>query len=224
MSYWSQLWAIARKDLLLERRTKQSISAMVVFAIAATVTFNFALGAELDAARNVSLGLLWVVIWLSGTLGLNRTFSAETESHAIDAILIAPLERSAIFFGKLISLFISLTIFELILVPLFVIFFNQPFYRPAFIFVLLLGTLGYVAAGVFVGSIAVQTRSSYMLIPILILPLTLPVILAASSGSAEFLLPNPDWSRALQPILLVAVYDVIMLLTGFLFYNYVLEE
>lgn len=223
-SFWGQVWAVARKDLTLERRTRQSVTSMLVFAVAAVVTFNFALEAELDAARNVALGLLWAVIWLAGTLGLNRSFAAETESRALDAILIAPIERSALFLGKVVSLTVSLAITQAVLVPLFILLFDKPFYRPLLWLALLLGTLGYVSAGVFVSSMAVQTRSGYLLIPILILPLTLPVVLAAAMASAEFVLPQPDWAKAAGPLAVVVIYDLLMLLAGLFAYNYVVEE
>lgn len=224
MIFWRQVWAVAWKDLVLERRTRQSLTTMLVFSIVSVVTFNFALDADLSAARSVSLGLLWVVIWLAGTLGLNRSFSAETESRALDAILISPIPRNAIFFGKLFSLLLTLLVTEIILIPLFVILFNKPFYRPALLLVLFLGTVGYVAAGVFVGSMAAQTRSSYFLIPVMLLPLTLPVVLAASAVSAETLQVNPDYSLVATPLILILIYDVIMLGFGYLFYTYVVEE
>lgn len=223
-AYLRQIASIVWKDITLEQRTRQSISAMLVFAMAAIVTFSFALDAQLDAARSVALGLLWTTVWLAGTLGINRTFSAETESRALDALLVAPVERSAIFLGKAASLFISLMITELILVPLFAVFFNRPLYHPMIILILLLGTLGYVLAGVFVGTIAVQTRTSYLLVPILILPLTLPIVLTAASASAQFLSPTPDWTAVSVPLLLVVIYDILMLLCGLIAYNYVLEE
>jgi heme exporter protein B len=222
--YWQQVWAIARKDLTLERRTRQSVTAMLVFAIAAVITFNFALEAELDAVRRVSLGLLWAVIWLAGTLGLNRSFAAETESRALDAILIAPAERSTFFFGKVISLTVSLALMQAVLIPIFVLLFDKPFYRPMLLLLFLLGTIGYVAAGVFVSSMAAQTRSGYLLIPILVLPLTMPVVLAAATGSAEFMLPDPDWRQAGASLSIVIMYDLLMLLAGFFAYNYLVDE
>ena len=224
MSYWQQVRAIVWKDVMLERRTQQSVSTMLIFSIVIIITFNFALEINLSAVNDVSLGLLWMLVWVMGTLGIQRTFSAETESRALDAILIAPIERSAIFFGKAISLFISIFATLVLLIPLFVMFFNKPFWRPEIILTLVVGLIGYVGAGVFVGSMAVQTRSSSLLIPILQLPLTLPILPAAAATSAEFLFPDPAWSNVTIPLAIVLTYSLLMVLAGMLFYNYVVEE
>ena len=218
------MWAIVWKDVMLERRTRQSVGAMVVFAVAAVITFNFALFDKLDGVRNVSVGLLWTILWLAGTLGINRSFAAETESRALDALLIAPVERSTIFFGKLGGLYLSLLIVVAVLVGMFTIFFNLPFYKFGVLLFLLLGTLGYVAAGVFVGSITAQTKSSYLLTPILILPLTLPLIWASAVGSAQFFQAQVAWEAVRINLGLVILYDLLMFGAGAFFYNYVLDE
>lgn len=224
MSYWQQVRAIVWKDVMLERRTQQSVSTMLIFSIVIIITFNFALELNLSAVNDVSLGLLWMLVWVMGTLGIQRTFSAETESRALDAILIAPIERSAIFFGKAISLFLSIFATLVLLIPLFVMFFNKPFWRPEIALTLTVGLIGYVGAGVFVGSMAVQTRASSLLIPILQLPLTLPILPAAAAVSAEFLFPDPDWANVTIPLAIVLTYSLLMMLAGLLFYNYVIEE
>ena len=224
MRYWQQVHAIVWKDVMLERRTRQSVSTMLIFSIVVIITFNFALEVNLSAVRDISLGLLWMLVWVMGTLGIQKTFSAETDSRALDALLIAPIERSAIFFGKAISLFISIYATILLLIPLFIMFFNKPFWRPEILFTLFIGTTGYVCSGVFVGSMAVQTRSSSLLIPILQLPLTLPVLPSAAAVSAEFFQPDPAWSNVSVSLALILTYSLLMVLAGLLFYNYVIEE
>lgn len=222
--WWQTVLAIAWKDWRLERRMGQAIGSMVVFAIAAVVSFNFALDANLGAARNVATGLLWTVIWLAGTLGINRSFSAETETNALDALRIAPISSSAIFFGKWLSLCLYLFLAELLIVPMFIIFFNRPFYNPLFLLYLILGTFGYVGMGVFVGGMAAQTRANYLLVPVLILPLTLPLVLSAATGSAESLLPSADGVELRITLLLTITYDLLILIAGAFLYHYVLEE
>ncbi|HFC11652.1 MAG TPA: hypothetical protein ENJ56_02315, partial [Anaerolineae bacterium] len=147
-----------------------------------------------------------------------------TESRALDAILIAPIDRTALFFGKLFSLLLTLLVVEAVLVPLFFILFNQPFYRPSVLFVLFLGTFGYVAAGVFIGSMAVQTRSSYMLVPILLLPLTLPIALFSAEATDLMLLPVPPSDEILFRLMTILIYDLLMLGVGILLYNFIIEE
>lgn len=223
--FWATVAAIVWKDLTIERHTRQTLTVMVVFALSAVITFNFALEVRLSAAREVALGLLWVTIFLSGTLGLNRSFSVETENSALSANLIAPVERSALYLGKVASVTISTVLVELVVVPMFVVFFNKPLWRPPVLLILLLGTIGYVAAGVLVSAMAAQTRSRAVLVPVLLLPLTLPTILAAASASADFMFnPPPAFSEVQAGFALVVVYDLLMLVAGVLTYNYVVEE
>ena len=121
------VWAIVWKDLQIEKHTRQTISIMVMFSLVTVVMFNFALETELDAARNVSTGLLWATIILAGTLGLNRSLAIERENQNIDAILIAPIDRRAVYLAKVISVTIFTLLLEVVLVFIFVIFFNKPF-------------------------------------------------------------------------------------------------
>jgi heme exporter protein B len=224
-AFWQAVTAVVRKDLTIERHTGQSISVMAVFAIAVVVTFNLALGGNLDAARNVSVGLLWATILLAGTLGLNRSFSAEQENNSFEALLLAPVDRGAIFVGKVISMGVLMLVLEGILVLLFTAFFNKPFYLPGVLLVLLLGTLGYVAAGVLVTSMAMQTRARGVLVPVLLLPLTLPVVLAAAGAMATMLDTAVwTWNDIAFPLSLVILFDILMLAIGLLTYHFVVED
>jgi heme exporter protein B len=175
--------------------------------------------------REVAGGLLWVTILLAGTLGLNRAFASETENRPIDAILIAPIDRSAIYMGKVVSVSLFTLAMELFLIPLFIAFTNKPFYRPQVLLLIALGTIGYVAAGVLVSSMAVQTRANYVLVPVLLLPLTLPLVLAAATGMAQYMgIGVPPFSEVSGTFALVIAYDLLMLAAGIFTYNYVVEE
>lgn len=223
--FWATVTAVVRKDLTIERHTGQSISVMVVFALAVVVTFNLALGGNLNAARNVSVGLFWATILLAGTLGLNRSFAAEQENNSFDALLIAPLDRSAIFVGKVISVSLLMFLLEAILIVIFTAFFNKPFYLPTAVGILLLGTIGYVAAGVLVTSMAMQTRARAVLVPVLLLPLTLPVVLSAASAMALVLdTAVLIWDEVGFSISLVILFDVLMLAVGITTYQFVVED
>lgn len=209
----------------MERHTRQIVSVMVFFALAAVVTFNFAIQGDLAVVRTVSGGLLWITILLAGTLGLSRSFAAEQENRSIDALLMAPVDRSAIYVGKVISIFIFAFVLELAMLLLFTIFFNKPFWLPQILGMLLLGTLGYVAAGVLVTSMTVQTRAREVLLPVVLLPLTLPVVLAAATVTAFYLEdPATPWEQVGFAVALVVFYDVLMLVVGFFMYQFVLEE
>ena len=213
------------KDIVMERHTRQTITIMIVFSLAAVIVFNFALELKLDAARNVAAGLLWITILLAGTLGLNRSMATEQENRSMEAILMAPVDRSALYLGKVISLNLFMFILEAFLIPIFVAFSNKPFWRPQIILILILGTIGYVAAGVLVSSMSIQTRSRDVLLPVLLLPLSLPSVLAAATATSAFMLPDlPAWNEVQTPIALVIAFDALMLTAGFLTYQYVVEE
>lgn len=217
--------AIVWKDLVIERHTRQALSIMIVFSIAAVIVFNFALELQLDAARNVATGLLWIVILLAGTLGLNRSLANEQENRSIEAVLMAPIDRSAIYLGKVISVSLFVFLLEAVLIPIFIAFFNRPYWRPQVIVIIILGTIGYVAAGVLVSSMSIQTRSRDVLLPVLLLPLSLPSVLAAATAASAYMFPElPPWSEVQTPIALVVAFDVLMLTAGFLTYHYVVEE
>ena len=224
MSYWGTVWAIVRKDLQIERRTRQTVSLMLMFAVSIVVMFNFALEAKLDAVQNVATGLLWAAIMLAGTLGLNRSIDQENENQAIDAILIAPVERSAIYVGKVISVYLFVLFMDAILILIFIVAFGKPLYRPPALLLILLRSFGYVAAGVLVTSITIQTRARSVLLPVLLLPLILPLVLSAASGVASFMVDTPpELAEVTSNFAIVAAYDLLMLTVGVLTYNYVVE-
>lgn len=219
------VWAVVWKDMLIEQHTRQTVSVMVMFSVVTVIMFNFALESNLDAARNVSTGLLWATILLAGTLGLNRSMALEQENQTMDALLIAPVPRNAIYLGKVISITLFTLALELILVLLFMIFFNKPMWRPMVLLILVLGTIGYIAAGVIVTSMTIQTRSKEVLLPVLLLPLALPLVLPASMAVAAYMFPQqPVWGEVQSAVYIVIMYDILMLTAGFLTYHFVVES
>jgi len=223
--YWSSVWAIVWKDFTVERHTRQLLGVMLVFSLTTVVVFNFALYGELSAAREVASGFLWITILLAGTLGLNRSLSTEEENRSIEAVLIAPIDRSAIYVGKVLSVTAFTLLVELLLVPVFIAVFNKPFWRLPVLAILFLGTVGYIAAGVLVTSMSIQTKAREVLLPVLLLPLTLPSVLAASQVTAAYLLPEPPpWSEIQFAVALVVAFDILMLTAGFLTYHFVVED
>jgi heme exporter protein B len=224
-SFWTAVWAMVWKDLRIEQHTRQTISIMVMFSLVTVVMFNFALEANLDAVRNVATGLLWATILLAGTLGLNRSLAIERENQAMDAILIAPIDRNAIYLGKVISISTFSILLELILVVVFIIFFNKPFWRPQVLLILFLGTVGYIAVGVLVTSMTIQTRTRDVLLPVLLLPLSLPLVLPAATAVAAYMFPQlPPFNEVQSPLFLVILYDILMVTAGFFTYHYVVES
>ncbi len=230
--YWAAVWAVVWKDLRIEGRTRQTISIMAMFSLATIIMFNFGLGmavnVNLDAGRNVSPALLWAVVLLAAILGLNRSLALDRENNVFDAMLIAPVPRTAFYAGKVISITLFTLLLDVALVVLFTVFFNRPFYLPLVLLVLVLGTVGYVAAGVLITSMTIQARTREVLLPVLLLPVSLPLVLPAAMATTTYIasamLGEASWSAVQGPVLLVVAYDLLMLAVGFWTYPYVVES
>lgn len=224
-SFLGSMWSVIWKDLRIERHTRQTVSIMVMFSVVTVIMFNFALETNMGAVRDVSTGLLWATILLAGTLGLNRSLSIERENQTFDALLIAPIQRNAIYLGKVISITFFTLLLEAILVVLFIVFFNKPFWRPQVLLILTLGTVGYIAAGVIVTSMTIQARSREVLLPVLLLPLALPLVLPAAIATSAYMFPQlPPWGEVQSAVYLVLLYDLLMLTAGLITYKYVVES
>lgn len=227
-AYFAAVWAIVWKDLKIEGRTRQSVSIMAMFSLVVIIMFNFALGANLDAARGVATGLLWTTVLLAAILGLNRSLAIDRENQVFDAILIAPVPRTAIYLGKVISISLFTLLLELIVVVLFTVFFNQPFVRLPVLAILFLGTIGYIAVGVLITSMTIQARSRDVLLPVLLLPLSLPLVLPAAQAIATIITASgpddPMLATVGNLVSLVLAYDLLMIAVGFLTYHYVVES
>ena len=230
--FWAAVWAVVWKDLRIEGRTRQTISIMVMFSLATLIMFNFGLGmavnVNLSAGRDVSPALLWAVVLLAAILGLNRSLALDRENQVFDAQLIAPIPRTALYAGKVISITLFTLLLDAILAVLFTVFFNRPFYLPLVLLVLLLGTVGYVAAGVLITSMTIQARTREVLLPVLLLPVSLPLVLpaamATTSAIAAAMAGEAAWAAVRAPLLLVTAYDLLMLTVGFLTYRFVVES
>lgn len=230
--YWAAVWAVVWKDLRIEGRTRQTVSIMVMFSLATIIMFNFGLGmavnVNLDAGRNVSPALLWAVILLAAILGLNRSLALDRENNVFDAMLIAPVPRTAFYAGKVISITLFTLLLDAVLIVLFTVFFNRPFYLPLVVLVVALGTLGYVAAGVLITSMTIQARTREVLLPVLLLPVSLPLVLPAAMATTTYIasamLGEASWAAVQGPVLLVVAYDLVMLAVGFVTYPFVVES
>lgn len=215
--------AIVWKDLAAELRSREVLSAMLVFSLLVILIFNFAL--ELDAATRstVTAGVLWVTFAFAGTLGLNRSMATEKDRGCLDGLLLAPVDRSAIYFGKAIGNLIFMFIVELIVLPVYSVLYNTNLFNPGLLGVIVLGSIGYVALGTLLSSMAVQTRTRDILLPILLFPLTIPIFVAAVKASTAFLQGLP--MTEIWPYLnLLIVYDVIFTAVAYMVFDFVVEE
>jgi heme exporter protein B len=215
--------AIVWKDLAAELRSRELLSAMLVFALLVILIFNFALELDARTRSTVTSGVLWVTFAFAGTLGLTRSMSIEKDRGCLDGLLLAPVDRSAIYFGKAIGNLIFMLIVEAIVLPVYSILYNVNLFDPGLILVILLGSIGYVSVGTLLASMAVQTRTRDILLPILLFPVEIPVFIAAVKASSGFL-AGIELAEIMPWINLLLVYDVIFTAVAFMLFDYVVEE
>lgn len=216
--------AIARKDLAAEFRSRELLSAMLVFSMLVILIFNFALELDIKVRQSVTAGVLWTTFAFAGTLGLNRSMAVEKDRGCMDGLLLAPVDRAAIFFGKAISNLVFMLVVEAIVVPLYAMLYNETrIFKPEFLGVLLLGSIGYIAVGTLLSTMSVQTRTRDVLLPILLFPVAVPVLLAAVKASGGIVEGLP-FEEILTPLNLLIVYDVVFIAASFMIFDYVVEE
>ena len=217
------LFAIVWKDLVAEMRSRELLSAMFVFSLLVILIFNFALELDVKTRYSVTAGVLWVTFAFAGTLGLNRSMAMEKDRGCLDGLLLAPVDRSVIFFGKAISnLFFMLTV-EAIVLPVYSLLYNTNLLIPGLIGVVLLGSIGYVSVGTLLSSMAVQTRTREVLLPILLFPVVIPVFIAAVKASSGFL-QGIEMAEISPWLNLLVVYDLVFTSVAFMVFDYVVEE
>ncbi len=222
-SFLKATTAILWKDLAAELRSHELITAMLVFALLVIFIFNFALELDAGMRANVTAGVLWVTFTFSGTLGLNRSMAVEKDRGCLDGLLLAPVDRAAIYFGKMLSNLVFMLLVAVIILPVYSLFYKINLFQPGLMVVILLGSLGYVAVGTLLASMAVQARTRDILLPILLFPVVLPLVVAAVKASMVFL-GGGAWADAMAHINLMLVYDVIFLAVAYMVFDYVVEE
>jgi heme exporter protein B len=221
--YLRALFSVVWKDMAAELRSRELISAMLVFSLLVILIFNFALQLNAAVRADVTAGVLWVTFAFAGTLGLNRSMAVEKDRGSLDGLLLTPVDRSAIYFGKAIGNLIFMLTVEIIVLPIYNVLYNQNLFHPGLLLTILLGSIGYVMVGTLLSTMAVQTRTRDVLLPILLFPLVIPVVLAAVKASSGFLDAQP--MQNIMPALnLLIVYDVIFTALAFMFFDYVVEE
>ncbi|HEY5983490.1 MAG TPA: heme exporter protein CcmB [Anaerolineales bacterium] len=215
--------AVAWKDLAAEFRSRELFTAMLVFALLVIIIFNFALELDISTRRSVTSGVLWATFAFAGTLGLNRSMSIEKDQGSLDGLLLAPVDRSAIYFGKVISNLAFMLIVEAIVLPVYSFLYGVNLLQPGLMLILLLGSIGYIVVGTLLAAMAVQSRTRDVMLPILLFPVVIPVLIAAVKASEGFL--SGGEAAAIVPWLnLLIVYDVIFTSLAFMVFDYVVEE
>jgi heme exporter protein B len=217
------MFAVVWKDLAAEWRSRELVSAMLVFALLAIFIFNFALELDPQTRATLTSGILWSTFTFAGTLGLNRSMAIEKDRGCLDGLLLAPVDRTAIYFGKFIANLVFMLLVAAIILPIYAVLYNVNLLNAGLLLVILLGSWGYVAVGTLLASMAVQARTRDILLPILLFPVSIPVLVAAVKASSGFLGAAP-WVDIVPWVNVLLVYDVIFTAVAFMVFDYVVEE
>jgi heme exporter protein B len=202
---------VLQKDVAIEVKSREILYTTLFFAVSCVLVFAFALVRDGRVVEDASAGILWIAIAFAGTLALGRTFERERYGETLRALLLAPAPRAAIYVGKLLGIVLLLVVAELMLVPLVALLFGAPlFARPLLLATLLLtGTVGFAAVGTLFAAMLVRSRTRDVMLPILLYPITVPVIIAGVRGTAALLQPTPDEAVAEMWVALLLCFDVV---------------
>jgi heme exporter protein B len=224
-STWpDQVLAVLRKDLLLEARSRTNLNAMLFFAGMVLLVFSFALGPDPSQLRTAAGGLLWLAFVFSGILAFGRAYQLEAENNAFEGLLLIAESRGAIFMGKMLGAAAVMLVIEVVVIPLMAVLFNLDVlgHLPVLLVVCILGTLGYAAIGALYGALTMSFRAREVLLPLLVLPVTVPVILGAVRATTIALSPSLDGLRNWLEVLVA--FDVVFITLGLLTFEYAVGE
>lgn len=207
------VWVITRKDILIETRTREILLTTVFFALACVLVFAFGFVKDGRPVQDAAAGILWIAIAFSGTLALGRAFERERQGETLRALLIAPIDRPALYVGKLLGIVILLAAVEVLVVPLIGVMFQAPlFAHPGLMLGLLgAGTIGFAAVGTLFAAMLVRARSRDVMLPLLLYPITVPVIIAGVRGTAALLQPDADEPMARAWLSMLVFFDVVFI-------------
>lgn len=216
---------LAKKDLYSELKTKQVLATMIIFAGLVILVFSFAFDPTNNTTKEVIPGVIWVIIVFSGILGLNRSFISEQRNDTMQGLLVAPMDAQSIFLGKFLANFAMMLVVEIVSIPFLFLLFNFKIQGsiPYLILVLFIGSFGFIGIGTFLAALAANSKSSEMLLPLLLFPITSPILIGVVQATRIVLNNMEKLSSALAWVQLVSSYDVIFFVLCFLLIEYVLE-
>ncbi len=212
------------KDLLLEIRRRESLLSMFFFGTLLLFVFHFAFEIPPERAGEMAPGLLWVAFLFTGTLGLTQLFQAERENHCLEALLLCPMDRAALYLAKVFYNVLLMLLVELVVFPLFAVLFNLDLWTsmPYLSMIALLGTVGFCALGTLFSAVTLRARARELLLPLILFPLVIPVILA-TIRAMDLILRTGGLEEATGWLRLLIGFDVIFLTAGFLIFEWVIE-
>jgi heme exporter protein CcmB len=206
-------WIIARKDVRVETRSRELLYTTIFFAIACVLVFSFAFVRNGRPIEHAAAGILWVAVVFAGTLALARTFERERQSQTLRALLAAPVERAAVYLGKLFALLLLLAAVEAVLVPVVGLLFWAPIARAPWLLAGLLaaGTVGFAAVGTLFAAMLVRAQSRDVLLPVVLYPIVVPVLIGGVQGTAAIFAPEPNLDLARVWLTMLVFFDAVFL-------------
>ncbi len=210
-SFLRVVWLVVRKDAQVEMRSREIVYTTLFFAVACVLVFAFGFVREGRPLEYVAAGILWIVIAFAGTLALGRAFDRERHNETLKALLMAPIDRPAIYVGKAVGILVLLGAVETVVVPLIALMFQAPVLAHPLLLVtlLFLGTVGFVAVGTLFAAMLVRARSRDVLLPVLLYPMTIPVIIAGVRGTAAIFQPEAEEAMARAWIGMLVFFDMV---------------
>jgi heme exporter protein B len=215
--------ALAWKDILLEIRTRDIVVSVLVFAFMVVVVFNFALNVTPRVVDDLAPGILWVAFSFAGVLAMNRAFALEKDRGTLEGLVLTPVSRDAIYFGKMLGTFLFMLVVEALVLPVFGGLLGFSAFSPGLILVIILATLGFAAVGTLFSAMAVHTRSREIMLPVLFFPIILPVIIGAVEASAGAI-DGAGISSQARWLGLIAAFDAVFLVLCPWLFGLVVEE
>ena len=225
MNFFGRALAILRKDLQAEWRTKERLSPMVFFALLVLLVFNFSFELGGAALREIGPGVLWSSYVFASLLGLGRSFADERENDALDALLLAPGDRGAVYLGKMIGNLVFLLAIELLSLPFFTLFFNLSpgFFLLPLLAIFILGSACLAAVGTLFAAMSNNMRLRELLLPLLLLPMILPALISCVAAT-KLVLADGDFDKLLPHLQMLGVYATVFTVLSLMLFEYAIEE
>ena len=219
-------WLVARKDLVVEARSRELVYTTLFFSLAVILIFSIGFVREGRSNEDAAAGIMWVALAFSGTLALGRAFEREREGETLRALLLAPVERGAIYLGKLVALVTLMTCVEVVIVPVVVLLFNAPIGRaPGLVAALIVtGTIGFAAVGTLFAAMLIRAHSRDILLPVLLYPITVPVVIAGVRGTAAIFAVEPNLALARMWLTMLIFFDVVFVTLALWTFGAVMSE
>jgi len=225
MSFLNTIQWVIWKDLISEWRTRETISSMLFFALIVILVFSFSFAMDQDAARQLIAGIIWIAFTFTGIIGIGKSFTSELQNDCLESLQMSPVPKGAIYLGKVTANFLFMLAVDILLFPLFVIFFNLDVVEGlgTLFIIFVLATLGLSAVGTLFSALTVQIRAREVMLPVLLLPLAVPVMIAAVEATRGTLNGDP-YEFYSQWLHLLVIFDIIFTVVSFWLFEFILDS